>query len=485
MTKMKGIIKRIITLFTAFLLGMSSAMAVSASEAALMYSDFEENKLKLYFNLPHEKMHLEGAYIEGEKVDILKFKKFDKTTEIKTIFLADKSVISDKTKVFGSCLPIMQEFLLRSYENESFAVIAFGDAKVDDESFSESAKEILNSVDNLTYENSGRSNLYDAISYVNDKLSVENDDSFKKIVVLTDSETVNSVPEDDVTKENFVYPLYFILFDEEEEAVNENNLKGENFYSEYYRHKNETAVDAITDMISKRSNYYYCELEIPFHVLKIKGERLLTADFTTDSYTTSLMEIVNIEPSYEYVMNRESKNMRNIIIILVSSFIVIIAVVVIIARRSVLKKNHAFRQTETMLLPPDPEEDEDAEEGKTTYTIPTTKGTKVLFKENRYKIVLIDKEDPENVIEAVLQGELIVGRNRSVADCVVKNEQSISQKHCKIFLRDSKVYVSDLGSLNHTYVDEEEVVTETELLDGCSLKLGRIDFEVHVIVVRS
>ncbi len=47
----------------------------------------------------------------------------------------------------------------------------------------------------------------------------------------------------------------------------------------------------------------------------------------------------------------------------------------------------------------------------------------------------------------------------------------------------SKIYIEDLGSLNHTYVDGEEVTEETELFSGSVLKIGRVVFDVRITPV--
>ena len=70
-----------------------------------------------------------------------------------------------------------------------------------------------------------------------------------------------------------------------------------------------------------------------------------------------------------------------------------------------------------------------------------------------------------------------------MSDVIIYNERSVSQKHCRIFSRNSKIYIEDLGSLNHTYVDGEEVTEETELFSGSVLKIGRVVFDVRITPV--
>jgi predicted component of type VI protein secretion system len=59
--------------------------------------------------------------------------------------------------------------------------------------------------------------------------------------------------------------------------------------------------------------------------------------------------------------------------------------------------------------------------------------------------------------------------------------QAISKRHCGVLVRDGKVYVKDYGSTNGTMVNEV-LIKDTEIVvpDGSSLKLGPLDFIIHI-----
>ena len=114
-------------------------------------------------------------------------------------------------------------------------------------------------------------------------------------------------------------------------------------------------------------------------------------------------------------------------------------------------------------------------------TVLNAMSTRILFRESaEKKIVLTNIADKEHVIEISSLKPSVIGRNQSLADAVIYNERSVSQKHCRIFCRNSKVYVEDLDSLNHTFVDGEQITEETELFSGSVLKIGRISFSVRI-----
>lgn len=106
--------------------------------------------------------------------------------------------------------------------------------------------------------------------------------------------------------------------------------------------------------------------------------------------------------------------------------------------------------------------------------------TEVLFKDNKkFDIELVDMSDTQ-IRYQIVSDEAVIGRNKEISDIAIENEKSISQRHCKIFVRGSSVYITDLDSLNHTYVDGEMISDETELVSGSELRLGRKIFTVEI-----
>lgn len=56
--------------------------------------------------------------------------------------------------------------------------------------------------------------------------------------------------------------------------------------------------------------------------------------------------------------------------------------------------------------------------------------------------------------------------------------RTLSRLHVRFEQKDDEVYVTDLGSSNATYVDNERVETSTPVQDGSTLKCGKISFKV-------
>ena len=56
--------------------------------------------------------------------------------------------------------------------------------------------------------------------------------------------------------------------------------------------------------------------------------------------------------------------------------------------------------------------------------------------------------------------------------------RTLSRLHIRFEQKDDDVYVTDLGSSNATYVDNQRVETATLVQDGSTLKCGKISFKV-------
>lgn len=82
--------------------------------------------------------------------------------------------------------------------------------------------------------------------------------------------------------------------------------------------------------------------------------------------------------------------------------------------------------------------------------------------------------------EVVVTGpRFFIGR---AEDCQLRPRSDlISRHHCVILQEEGLLLVRDLGSKNGTFVNGQRVVTEAELHAGDVLKIGPLEFEVHVV----
>lgn len=71
--------------------------------------------------------------------------------------------------------------------------------------------------------------------------------------------------------------------------------------------------------------------------------------------------------------------------------------------------------------------------------------------------------------------DIVVGRSPNVQ--IVINEQSVSRNHAKCEVGESQVVITDLGSSNGTYVNDQRISGSQALNDGDIIRLGNIVFK--------
>lgn len=93
------------------------------------------------------------------------------------------------------------------------------------------------------------------------------------------------------------------------------------------------------------------------------------------------------------------------------------------------------------------------------------------------KLVVLGGKHPGQEI-AVPGPEFLVGR---AAECKLRpNSDMVSRRHCKISIGEGQATIRDLGSRNGTIVNNEKIDGEHELHTGDKIKIGPLEFEVHL-----
>ena len=93
------------------------------------------------------------------------------------------------------------------------------------------------------------------------------------------------------------------------------------------------------------------------------------------------------------------------------------------------------------------------------------------------KLVVLGGKHPGQEI-AVPGPEFLVGR---APECKLRpNSDMVSRRHCMITVAEGRATIRDLGSRNGTIVNDEKIAGEHELRTGDKIKIGPLDFEVHL-----
>jgi hypothetical protein len=83
-----------------------------------------------------------------------------------------------------------------------------------------------------------------------------------------------------------------------------------------------------------------------------------------------------------------------------------------------------------------------------------------------------------------LGNELILGRVGNGTDqsrIVIDYETSVSKRHCRIYIKNKDVYIMDMGSSNHTFVNDQMIEDEHLLKDGDVIGIGNLKLEVSLV----
>ena len=93
------------------------------------------------------------------------------------------------------------------------------------------------------------------------------------------------------------------------------------------------------------------------------------------------------------------------------------------------------------------------------------------------KLVVLGGKHPGQEI-AVQGPEFLVGR---APECKLRpNSDMVSRRHCMISVAEGRATIRDLGSRNGTLVNDQKITGEHELRTGEKIKIGPLEFEVHL-----
>lgn len=112
-----------------------------------------------------------------------------------------------------------------------------------------------------------------------------------------------------------------------------------------------------------------------------------------------------------------------------------------------------------------------------------TSSTTVLKEEYTPEISLVGIGTPEKIELIVNKKEYIIGHKQELVDGYIGFNGSISRKHCKIVNIKGKNYISDLNSVNGTWINGKKLSAgkEVEITSGDKVKISNCEFMVTAI----
>lgn len=109
-------------------------------------------------------------------------------------------------------------------------------------------------------------------------------------------------------------------------------------------------------------------------------------------------------------------------------------------------------------------------------------GTRILYQAmDGVDITLEDRADPTKYFRGTILDRIVIGRSSKLCDIPIIYDDSVSQRHCELFLREDEVYIRDLSSSNGTYVNGQKVYQEIKLNSGDIIKIGQLSLFIQIV----
>lgn len=75
-------------------------------------------------------------------------------------------------------------------------------------------------------------------------------------------------------------------------------------------------------------------------------------------------------------------------------------------------------------------------------------------------------------------GSIIIGRDADSGVYTISGDKMISKRHCELFVNSGKLYLRDLNSANHTYLNGKQVMDPVACKSTDVIKIGNTKLEI-------
>lgn len=413
-----------------------------------------------------------------------------------TIFLVDSSgsvkSFSDEIDTF------LRECIDKKMSNEYYSIGMFAEGNIPQyvaDAVSDQY-ELEKSLDKLDYSYES-TYIFDNLINTVDKLYSEGETVYKRIVLFTDGNenNPNGMTIDDVLSEisEKPIPIYTVTLQTESNG----NVEKLKTIAGLSRRSNAADIRILNgDNVSGKAdilfddakNTYRINITPPHELLDGSVKALEISDRNAAAEFDIRMAMADLEESTENGMETISAEMNNdsavsdgnkafyitIIIASVGLTGAAAGIVLIILRSRKNKEKNVLEKPQML-----------SDDEKTMIIGNGHSGqTEMIFTEDistQRVIILRDCADSVRTFEVPLSSQgVIIGRSHEYANVVIDYDKSVSRRHCRIYLKNGKSYISDLGSGNKTYVNDSEVTNEVPLNNLDEIKIGRTRLKVTI-----
>lgn len=97
---------------------------------------------------------------------------------------------------------------------------------------------------------------------------------------------------------------------------------------------------------------------------------------------------------------------------------------------------------------------------------------------SKRKTVFLTDQGSKAVYKFYISNRIVLGRNKDVDVVSIENDNMISHRHCELFIYEGKIYIKDLDSSNHTYLNGNMVIHSTACKNGDIIKIGHTNLKI-------
>ena len=419
----------------------------------------------------------------------------ESSASVKTLIMIDNSVSIKKAQQ-EKISALVQDMIGGSEEKEQIAIATFGEGINYLTEYSSDYGELKQALSGITYEDQ-ETYLTDVLyNVLTEEIQKDQEENFYRVVIISDG--VDNKPVG-ITKEELyqelqenVIPVYTVGCQgkkNEEELESMFALSRITGAKSFVLDEIENTLDVVNSLAEDWEILHIqvkpeaVDMDGSRKAVKISiGEESIQIEMRMPQQELVVEEPVEEEPEPEVIVPEETMEepivepepeKTSVVPIAVIggltavAFIIIMIAVILIANRK--KKQRASIGFETYT---DVQQNADSD------------GSTVLLGGNQrtYDLILEDISNPARVFQIPVSesGVIIIGRKKESCDICIDYERSISGRHCQIGVRNDRFYVRDLQSSNGTFLNENRVITDSELIAGNILRLGALRLRVSI-----
>jgi len=482
--------------------------------AIVSYMDGED-QIVLYINHASGKVTTASAKIGQTPCEQVTMKSvLSEDIQVKTLFIIDtsKSIPVAQRKLFVSFLEGMID---EKAENDSFAIATYGKTLTYVCDYTMDRWELIKALESLEFKLQS-TYLYDIVEEAVEKINKEKkEEEYHRIILFTDG-AENS--KNGITKEELYLKLQETPYEIDTigSKTKDNAAELKELYAlsrmtggSQFAFTKDSDVKAMTAQLGKINDCYQI-IAVPDPSFLDGSLRNMTITLNNGATITSDIRMPVISEKLENELKKkeeqeankkaeeeeakrqaaelekkkqEEKERTQLIIVIAAGVCGLAAIVVLIV---VAIKLNGSRKTKKdkyadFMLPDDINLDGTQILAAGDESIDLD-ATQVLVSQMKvHRIRLTDLAEAKNTFEKPLNRPVVVGRSREQSDIVVDYDKSVSGKHCSIEEVREGIFIKDLKSSNHTYLNGTMVTDAVRIKDGDILKVGKTTFKAEIV----